>query len=378
MNVMKFLRINLLVLFIIGVTFNTQAQFLKKHRDTIDGAIDFSHFLKDLNGVLPIISPITEPAVGYGLVGAGLYFIAKDDTEDKSYQAPDIAGIGGGFTENGTWFAGAGYIGFWKNDNLRYRGAMGVGDISLEFFRRDNTPLLKKSEEFDISGFVLLQQLVFRISDSDFFVGGKYKLSHANVDFIKDPNLPDIDLRDFDVWNSGLTAIVEYEKLDNVFSPNKGMRVHLSYEQNLEMIGSDRNWGTVDFFGNFFFPVGKKWVPGFRVASSFTTGDIPFFAKPYIELRGVPAMRYQGDLTMSIETEQMYNITPRWSLVGFGGVGNTFESYNNYKAEEFVWNAGGGFRYLVARLFGLRMGLDVARGPEDWAVYVVFGSSWLR
>jgi len=375
---MRFLKTNLFILFIIGFTFQSQAQFLKKHRDSIDGAIDLSHFLKDLNGVLPILSPITEPAVGYGLAAAGMYFITKEENEGKTYQAPDIASIAGGFTENGTWFAGAGYIGFWKNDNLRYRGAVGYGDINLEYFRRDDTPLLKKSEEFNISGFLFLQQAVFRIANTNFFAGGNYKLSHANVNFIKDPDLPDIDFRDFDVWNSGFTAITEYEKLDNVFSPNKGMRIHLSYEQNLELIGSDRNWGTIDFFANLYFPVSKTWVPSFRLASGFTTGDIPFFAKPFIELRGIPAMRYQGDLTLSLETEQMFNITPRWSLVGFGGIGNTYESYNNYKAEEFVWNAGGGFRYLVARLFGLKMGLDVARGPEDWAVYVVFGSAWLR
>ncbi|MBP2689588.1 MAG: hypothetical protein H6Q83_1775, partial [Deltaproteobacteria bacterium] len=26
--------------------------------------------------------------------------------------------------------------------------------------------------------------------------------------------------------------------------------------------------------------------------------------------------------------------------------------------------------------FGLQMGVDVARGPEQWAIYVVFGNSW--
>jgi hypothetical protein len=42
-----------------------------------------------------------------------------------------------------------------------------------------------------------------------------------------------------------------------------------------------------------------------------------------------------------------------------------------------AWNAGGGFRYLLARQFGVRAGLDVARGPEDWAWYVVFGNAWM-
>ena len=43
-----------------------------------------------------------------------------------------------------------------------------------------------------------------------------------------------------------------------------------------------------------------------------------------------------------------------------------------------AWNVGGGFRYLIARALGLRLGIDVARGPEDWAFYVTVGSGWLR
>ena len=39
---------------------------------------------------------------------------------------------------------------------------------------------------------------------------------------------------------------------------------------------------------------------------------------------------------------------------------------------------GGGFRYLLARALGLRMGMDIARGPEDWAFYISVGSGWLR
>jgi len=62
-------------------------------------------------------------------------------------------------------------------------------------------------------------------------------------------------------------------------------------------------------------------------------------------------------------------------VVGFGGYGKTF---NDEIQGSSAWNGGAGFRYLMARLFGLKMGIDVARGPEQWAVYVVFGSAWLR
>ena len=37
------------------------------------------------------------------------------------------------------------------------------------------------------------------------------------------------------------------------------------------------------------------------------------------------------------------------------------------EAGDTAWNAGAGFRYLIARSLGLKMGIDIARGPEDWA-----------
>jgi hypothetical protein len=43
-----------------------------------------------------------------------------------------------------------------------------------------------------------------------------------------------------------------------------------------------------------------------------------------------------------------------------------------------VYGVGGGFRYLIARKFKLRMGVDIARGPEKWAYYIVFGNTWGR
>jgi hypothetical protein len=37
-----------------------------------------------------------------------------------------------------------------------------------------------------------------------------------------------------------------------------------------------------------------------------------------------------------------------------------------------------GYRYLLARLFGLHMGLDLAFGPDDPIIYFQFGSAWFR
>jgi hypothetical protein len=39
---------------------------------------------------------------------------------------------------------------------------------------------------------------------------------------------------------------------------------------------------------------------------------------------------------------------------------------------------GAGFRYLIARRYGLHVGMDVAGGADDTVFYVIFGNAWLR
>ena len=61
-------------------------------RDTLDNALDISYYLNNLNGFLPIVAPITEPAVGYRAAVAGLFFIPKTDSITKKFKMPDVVG----------------------------------------------------------------------------------------------------------------------------------------------------------------------------------------------------------------------------------------------------------------------------------------------
>ena len=341
----------------------------KKFRDTLDNAIDFSDFLINHKGVLPFVIPITEPAVGYGAIVGGMHFIQKKDKK----QRPDIVAAIGGMTSNKTWLVGGAYIGYWKDDHIRYRGIVGYTEVNLTYYGfGGNIPI-----DFSMDSFLFIQQLNFRIKESDFFVGGKYQLSKITIPIFDGGALP-IDPIDLDLWNSGVSLITEYDNLNNFLSPTKGFRIHLSYDQNMKALGSDKNWGKLNFYTHMYLPVSDKWIPAFRIDTQLATGDIPFYAKPFVSLRGVPALRYQGELTMVAETEQLYNITSRWGLVGFTGIGTAFDTLENMNSSDIVWNVGAGARYMIARLYGLKTGFDIARGPEDWAFYVTIGTSWLR
>ena len=369
----------LVIMFLISE--NTFAQ--KKERllvDTLDNALDLSNYLYNLNGFLPIISPITEPAVGYGAVVAGVFFMPKKklDSDSKKFVMPDMVGAAGGLTENGTWLAGAGYSGYWNNDRIRYRGILAYAQVKLKYYGLGGGILEKYPIKFSLNSYFLLQQAIFRIGNSNFLLGGKYQFLKTNVILFENSSIPIFEPKDLDLLSSGIGFIAEYEKLNNLLSPTSGIRINITYDQYLEIIGSDRDNGRVTFYTHYYQPILKGWTCGLRVESIVATGDNPFYMLPFISLRGVPAMRYQGELTALLETEQQFMFTQRWGVVGFGGLGITYKDLSSMEEGATAWNAGVGFRYLIASLLGLKMGIDVARGPENWAFYVVFGSSWIR
>ena len=88
-------------------------------------------------------------------------------------------------------------------------------------------------------------------------------------------------------------------------------------------------------------------------------------------------MRYQGENVAVAEAEFRWNFTFRWSLIAFGGAGATegVEFVPN-STDETVYSKGIGFRYFMARRFGAHAGIDIAKGPEDTALYLTFGQAW--
>ena len=90
-----------------------------------------------------------------------------------------------------------------------------------------------------------------------------------------------------------------------------------------------------------------------------------------------------GDGTPLDDSSEQYNIQGLFILqdikfrLGNSGAGKAAEKIGELGGEDTRTTIGGGFRYLIARRLGLRAGIDVARGPEEWAIYLPFGNAWL-
>ena len=98
-------------------------------------------------------------------------------------------------------------------------------------------------------------------------------------------------------------------------------------------------------------------------------------AKPYVVLRGVSSYRYQGDEIETLQAQLTYSINHRWKVSGFYGAGQAAQRSGDEQDSRV--NAGGvGFRYQIARRYGLHIGMDYAMSDEESAIYFNVGSGF--
>ena len=115
---------------------------------------------------------------------------------------------------------------------------------------------------------------------------------------------------------------------------------------------------------------------GSRLDGRTAHGEVPFYQLPYIELRGIPAGRYQDENVAVGEAEPRWNVTPRWALIGFIGAGRAWGRRDGFDDVDTEVAKGGDLRYLIARRLKLYAGLDYGWGPDDEAFYIQVGSAW--
>ncbi|MCK5377115.1 MAG: BamA/TamA family outer membrane protein [Acidobacteria bacterium] len=340
---------------------------------------------------LPIPIFITEPAIGYGLGGALAHFHKKKHetgstpgalapaltanttakTGKQQKVPPTVSGIAAAYTDKGTWGVGIAHSASWSRDKIRYVGAAGYAHVVSTFYFGD------QPFDFELDSGLLYQDIKFRIHSSDFFVGAK--LVYLNPELVFDLDLDDVpiepdktQLNDF-----GLAAQADFDGRDNKMTPNRGQFVELVAWKHLEALGGETDYWNASFQVQSFSEMMKKrLVLGFHLALNSAGGDPPLWGYPWITMRGIPALRYQNESTAVLETELRWNILERWAAVGFIGTAATRGDVPVFKDESGIVAGGIGGRFLFRPQDSLWVGIDVAKGPEDYVLYVQVGQAW--
>lgn len=339
-----------------------------------DGQLDVSHFIDQAYGFMPVVIPITEPALGLGAVGA-LAFIDRPDP-GSGFNRPNITLIGAMGTENGTRGYFGGDLRYWLDNRLNTHVGAIKTSLNLDYYgavRGEREPRAY-SYTLDLIGGLLRGR--YRLGESDNWLGLSYLLADTRASFDLPVILP---FNDREQRISGLGVSVTHDSRDNMFTPRAGNYLEASATLFAPGLGSDLDFTRYALTGIQYVPLPQKASLGINGSWSGNAGDTPFYMSPYVSLRGVPAMRYQGQQVAQLEAELLWPIWDRYSLVGFGGVGKGFGGTDSALFDERSVVAGGvGVRYEIARKYGLHMGLDMAWSRDGPTVYVQFGSAWMR
>jgi hypothetical protein len=379
----------LLVAFLASLAGPGHASFLDDLKDPQEGGLDASKMLASPAGFLPIPIIVTEPAVGYG-GGLGILYIHKSKKDSsageefdwdtpRTFETPNLSGLVGLGTENGTWAVGGMHFGSWFEDRVRYLGVAGYASVNLTFYGIGDVDFGSTPLDYNLKAFFLIQEIKARIARSDLFAGARYTFANADSTFDIGGDLPVFIQDRLEVRTGGFGPVLEYDSRDNILSPNRGISAQANGLIYDPVLGGDTHYFSVRSFAKFYRDVlKKKLLLGLRLDGRFSGGDVPFYAYPFIDMRGIPAMRYQGEYAFVTEGQVMWNCWRRWYLLGFLGSGWAVNSLSELALDNAEISKGFGFRYLMARVYGLRVGIDVARGPEKWAFYIQVGSAWGR
>lgn len=346
--------------------------------DPQDGYLDASQWLLEHHGFIPVPVIITEPAVGYG-GGVALLFMQRDKPHHHAVEGrfapPIITAVALGLTENGTKFGGVVHKRSWDEDHWRYFGAIALASINLDFYELSDFTKNPSTLEYNLDGGGTVQEFRRRIGESSWFAGLRYMYTDITVSFASEvpPSLNSLKSKE---QNGGLAVVANYDGRDNTLSPQEGFQGEFRYYSYDKAFGGERKYqlAVADLTGYWKF--NNAWGAAARLLTKDISGDPPFYAKPYIDLRGIAKMRYQGDLAVSTEAELRWSPQFRWQYSLFGGVGKAVPEHEDFGDAASAATYGFGFRYLIARLLGFQMGLDIARGPEETVFYIQAGSSW--
>jgi outer membrane protein assembly factor BamA len=344
-----------------------------------DGWPDLSSFLDQKFGFLPVAMPITEPAVGYGAAG-GLGFLSKPlGDAAKGLGRPNITFVGGMGTENGSWGMFAADSRYWLDDRVQTLAGFVHASVKLDFHGIGHDSKLQDHPiRYTLEPTAGAAIGKYRLGMSRWWVGIGYAFAHTKVTVDSPAELSNLPDQESTSNTAALLPSLVFDDRDTIFTPTRGTYLEASVNVAGKWLGGDDNFARPGFTVLQYVPLPHDFYFAVRTEGRAAFGDAPFYMLPYISLRGVPVMRYQGEETLVLEAELRWQFYKRFSLVAFGGAGNAWNDFEKLDNSQGVGAGGGGFRYELARKYGIHMGVDVAFSPDATAFYIQVGSAWMR
>jgi outer membrane protein assembly factor BamA len=339
--------------------------------------------------------PISSPAIGSGLAW-GVGYVFPFNKKDKI--SPDsVIGVGGLFTNNGSYgIAGGGKL-YLKQDRYRFTIAGGDANINADVYgvgkpagdRGVSLPLT-------FNGYAFISEALFS-PWKNIYVGARFQYRNLSISLDEEK----MDPSDIEDPPEGLEDIIgelqgelgqqqtvaigprfQWDTRDNKYYPRRGILLDSGADFFGESIGSKFTYQYYKVAFNKYSGLGQYQVIAFRGMACAAAGDhIPIYDLCLFgvsnDLRGYTAGRYQDKRMFATQAEYRLSMPKqgfwgRFGIVAFGGFGGVAEKFGDIEFDDLLPAGGGGIRFRLTKknLINFRADYGVGRGGNTFSMGV--------
>ena len=177
-------------------------------------------------------------------------------------------------------------------------------------------------------------------------------------------------------WLFGFGPHFTFDRRDNINYPMRGEFCTFGFKYFPHLANDTYSFYCVELDVRKFFTIYKDLVLACQLFSGISEGDIPFYCM--YQLGGQTRMRGISNKYMYIDknayfaqTELRKHIWKRFSVVAFGGVGNTYARISEMFINQIKYVFGAGIRFQSDTKNNINVRLDYGRGSfGDSGMYV--------
>ena len=271
---------------------------------------------------------------------------------------------------------------YFKEDNYRTKSAIGGANINFQTYV-DIPALPNYPRESDDGVFVnYTTQFVFIYLEgtkrvwNDLFVGVRFMYTSSSTVF----HIGSEPTEEETLFGFGIAS--EFDNRNSVFNPKSGQNAKLGTFTFLEELGSSSQYNKVELQYNKYFPVSYKTTILARAYAVASIGsDVPFAGKNIVgkdDLRGYSNGKFRANQVYDLQTELRWNFYKKWGMVAFGGVAVATDNFNGDNYSGLLPALGVGVRFKAIESKNINIGIDVAKGVNDWGLYFRIGEAFTR
>lgn len=299
-------------------------------------------------------------STGYtvGFIPMAMFNPSKKDSISPS----STAGLFGMYSQNKSKFVmGFGML-YLNEDRWRVLFAGGMGDFNFQAYASNPyNRWFNYNTDVDFS-YLSVQRRIAK----NLYLGAHYEYVKYNTKVI-DLNGKELKL------HQGLGVVGSMDKRDNIQYPRKGSFLEVDvmvFPKFLQNPSSSTKMTIA--YNHYFSPANKRDVIAARVFTGIGFGDLSFnqqFIVGETDIRGYSFGKYRGKNTIAAQGEYRWNFHKRFGAVGFGGVATIFDGQNPDDDGKLLPAIGTGIRYNFMKETHTNVGIDIAKGIDDWGLH---------